>query len=180
MVALIGQGKEIQSTTLVSTLSEERSKVVTQTEYAENLQKAGFTYNPESEHLFVCAVSANDSVKNEVLYAIGVFNFTRFLLKDFDLNVRQLNDSLYAVGVSGLVSLDESLWYQNNLLGDPNVRKVLSNTSYKAFVISVDNFKSIFDKESMLKYLEFYRENQLELEESEVISELKQSSGFVE
>jgi hypothetical protein len=32
----------------------------------------------------------------------------------------------------------------------------------------------------MLKYLEFYRENQLELEESEVISELKQSSGFVE
>ena len=180
MVALIGQGKEIQSTTPVSTLSEERSKVVTQTEYAENLQKAGFTYNPESEHLFVCAVSATDSVKNEVLYAIGVFNFTRFLLKDFDLNVRQLNDSLYAVGVSGLVSLDEALWYQNNLLADQNVRKVLSNTSYKAFVISVDNFKSIFDKESMLKYLEFYRENQLELEESEVISELKQSSGFVE
>ena len=72
------------------------------------------------------------------------------------------------------------MWYQNNLLADQNVRKVLSNTSYKAFVISVDNFKSIFDKESMLKYLEFYRENQLELEESEVISELKQSSGFVE
>lgn len=180
MVALIGQGKEIQSTRPISTLSEERTKVVTQTEYAENLQKAGFTYNPESEHLFICAVSGNDSIKNEVLYAIGMFNFTRFLLKDFDLNVRQLNDSLYAVGVSGLVSLDEAIWYQNNLMSDEQLRATMQGISYKAFVISEDNFKSIFDKESMLKYLEFYRENQLKIEESDIISKIEASAGFVE
>lgn len=180
MVALIAQGKEMQSVATVSGLEEERAKVVSETEYAENLQKAGFTYNPESEHLFICLVSGSDSIKNQVLYSVGTFNFTRFLLKDFDLHVRQLEDSLFAVAVSGLVSLDEAVWYQNNLLSDGLFRQTLKEVSYKAFVISTDNYRSIFDKESVLKYLEFYRENQLEIEESEVISELKQSSGFVE
>ncbi|MBQ2026211.1 MAG: tetratricopeptide repeat protein [Paludibacteraceae bacterium] len=180
MVALIGQGKEIQSVASVSGLAEERAKVVTETEYAENLQKAGFTYNPESQHLFICLVSGNDSIKNQVLYNIGVFNFTRFLLKDFDLQVRALSDSLHAVAVSGLVSLDEAVWYQNNLLSDAQFKQALQGVSYKAFVISTENFRAIFDKESVLKYLEFYRENQLKLEESDIISELKQSAGFVE
>jgi tetratricopeptide (TPR) repeat protein len=180
MVALIAQGKEIQSVASVSGLEEERAKVVSQAEYAENLQKAGFTYHPESEHLFICLVTGSDSIKNQVLYSVGAFNFTRFMLKDFDLHVRQLEDSLFAVAVSGLVSLDEAVWYQNNLLSDGLFRQTLKEVSYKAFVISTDNYRSIFDKESVLKYLEFYRENQLEIEESEVISELKQSSGFVE
>jgi hypothetical protein len=144
------------------------------------LQKAGFTYNPESQHLFICLVSGNDSIKNQVLYNIGVFNFTRFLLKDFDLQVRALSDSLHAVAVSGLVSLDEAVWYQNNLLSDAQFKQALQGVSYKAFVISTENFRAIFDKESVLKYLEFYRENQLKLEESDIISELKQSAGFVE
>ena len=179
MVALIGQGKEIQSAATVSGLEEERAKVVSQDEFAENLQKAGFTYQPESEHLFICAVSGNDSIKNEVLYTIATFNFTRFLLKDFDLNVRQLNDSLHAVAVSGLTNLDEAVWYQNNLMSDALVRTTLQGASYKAFVISTDNFRSIFDKESMLKYIEFYRENQLKIDESDIINELKQNTGFV-
>lgn len=180
MVALVGQGKEIQSAATVSGLAQERAKVVTQTQYAENIQKAGFTYDPQSEHLFVCLISGNDSIKNQVLYNVGVFNFTRFLLKDYDLQVRTLNDSLHAVGVAGLVSLDEAVWYQNNLLSDAQFRQALAGVSYKAFVISTQNYRTIFDKESVLKYLEFYRENQLKLEESAIINELKQSSGFVE
>ncbi len=179
MVALIGQGKEIQSAATVSGLEEERAKVVSQDEFAENLQKAGFTYEPDSEHMFICAVAGNDSTKNEVLYAIATFNFTRFLLKDFDLNIRQLNDSLHAVAVSGLTNLDEAIWYQNNLMNDAFVRTTLQDVSYKAFVISNDNFRSIFDKESMLKYIDFYRENQLKIDESELINELKQNTGFV-
>lgn len=180
MVALLEQGKELQSPAAVSGLAEERAKVVSQTEYAENIQKAGFTYNPDSEHLFICLVSGSDSTKNEVLYQIGMFNFTRFLLKDYDLQVRQLNDSLHAIGVIGLAHLNEAIWYQNNLLSDKFFREVLKDISYKAFVISTENYRSIFDKESVLKYLEFYRENQLKLEESDVISELNKSAGFVE
>ena len=87
---------------------------------------------------------------------------------------------MYAVGVSGLVSLDEAVWYQNNLMSDEQLRATMQGISYKAFVISEDNFKSIFDKESMLKYLEFYRENQLKIEESDIISKIEASAGFVE
>lgn len=180
MLALLEQGKEIQSAGASTGLAEERAKVVTETEYAENLQKAGFTYNPESEHLFICLVAGGDSIKNEVLYQIGVFNFTRFLLKDYDLQVRQLNDSLHAIGVLGLTHLNEAVWYQTNLLSDKVFKETLQHISYKAFVISTENYRSIFDKESVLKYLDFYRENQLKLEESDVISELNKSAGFVE
>jgi hypothetical protein len=177
IVALMEQGKEVQSSFSVTDIQEQRKQtMVTEEEFATNIQKAGFSYDPESAHIFICIVEGEEDVKNRVLYSIAQFNFSRFLIKDFDLAVRKLDDGGYAIAVKGLMHLKEANWYQNMILTDANIASVLAEVEHKAFVISEDNFIKIFDKESVQKYLDFVNQNQLEVTDSE---EIEKEIGFV-
>lgn len=177
MVALMEQGKEVQSSFSVTEIQQQREQtIVTEEEFATNIQKAGFSYDPESAHIFICIVEGEEDVKNKVLYSIAQFNFSRFLIKDFDLSVRKLDDGGFAIAVKGLMHLKEANWYQNMILTDANISSVLGEVEYKAFVISEDNFIKIFDKESVQKYLDFVNQNQLEVTDSE---EIEKEIGFV-
>ena len=177
IIALMEQGKEVQSSFSVTDIQEQRKQaMVTEEEFATNIQKAGFSYDPESAHVFICIVDGEEDAKNKVLYAIAHFNFSRFLIKDFDLAVRKLDDGGYAIAVKGLMHLKEANWYQNMILTDANIASVLGEVQHKAFVISEDNFIKIFDKESVQKYLDFVNQNQLEVTDSE---EIEKEIGFV-
>lgn len=177
IIALMEQGKEVQSSFSVTDIQEQRKQaMVTEEEFATNIQKAGFSYDPESAHIFICIVDGEEDAKNKVLYAIAHFNFSRFLIKDFDLAVRKLDDGGYAIAVKGLMHLKEANWYQNMILTDANIASVLAEVQHKAFVISEDNFIKIFDKESVQKYLDFVNQNQLEVTDSE---EIEKEIGFV-
>lgn len=179
MVALAGQGNEIQSGSMVSTISAERTAVVvSEEEYADALQKAGFTYDPLGKHLFVILMECDEKQKNDILFSIAGYNFTRFMIKSYDLEVRNYEQGLFALAVSGMDNLDESIWYQDNLLSDLDVRTALKDVNYRAFAISVDNYGKIFDKESSDKYIEFYQSNSLEIKQSE-INAVRESTGFV-
>ena len=177
IVALMEQGKEVQSSFSVTEIQEQREQVlVTEEEFATNIQKAGFSYDPESPHIFICIVEGEEDAKNRVLYSIAQFNFSRFLIKDFDLSVRKLDDGGFAIAVKGLMHLKEANWYQNMLLSDASIVSILNEIEHKAFVISEDNFIKIFDKESVQKYLDFVNQNQLEVTDSE---EIEKEIGFV-
>lgn len=177
IVALMEQGKEVQSSFSVTDIQEQREQtIVTEEEFATNIQKAGFSYDPESAHIFICIVEGEEDAKNRVLYSIAQFNFSRFLIKDFDLVVRKLDDGGYAIAVKGLMHLKEANWYQNMILTDAGMVSVLNEIEHKVFVISEDNFIKIFDKESVQKYLDFVNQNQLEVTDSE---EIEKEIGFV-
>lgn len=177
MIALMEQGKEIQSSFSVTEIQEERRQViVTEEEFAANIQKAGFSYDPDNAHMFICFIDGDENAKNKVLFALANFNFSRFLIKDFDLSVRELGENGYAIAVKGLLHLKEAIWYQNMVLSDSNIVSILNEVEHKAFVISEDNFVKIFDKESVQKYLDFILENNLEVTNSE---EIEKEIGFI-
>lgn len=180
MVALVGQGKEIQSVKPVSNIDMRREAIiVSQNEYAEAIQRAGFEYNPDDTHSFIIVVEGSAEQKNKVLFAMAQYNFTRFMIKDFDFKVKALEDSVFAIGVSPMSSLDEAVWYQNQVMADSGVKESLQGVAYRAFVISDSNFIKVFDKESMIKYIDFYMDNNLKVNESEVLRKLEEESGFV-
>ncbi len=180
MVALVGQGKEIQSVKPVSTINMQREAViVSQNEYADAIQRAGFEYNPDDTHSFIIVVEGGVEQKNKVLFSLAQYNFTRFMIKDFDFRVKELSDSIYAIGVTPLSSLDEAVWYQNQVLQDEGVKASLQGIAYRAFVISDSNFIKVFDKESMIKYIDFYMDNNLKVNESEVLRKLEEESGYI-
>jgi len=182
IIALMGQGKEIAIGTSapVSTISKQREAViVSQEEYAEAIKKAGFEYNPNDQHSFIIVIFGSEEQKNATLFALAQYNFTRFMIKDFDFRVKELNDGIYAIAVTPMSSLDEAVWYQNSVLSDSGVAASLKDVEYKAFVISDDNFIKVFDKESLIKYIEFYQQNNLVVKESDIIQKLEDESGFV-
>lgn len=180
MIALVGQGREVVNASPVATITSQREAIiVSQAEYADAIQRAGFEYNPNDSHLFILVIEGDENQKNRALYAMASYNFTRFMIKDFDFKVKELEDSLYAISVYPLSSLDEAVWYQNSLLDDGGVKAALDGVAYQAFVISSDNYIKVFDKESMLKYIEFYRSNNLQVKESEVIRQMEEESGYV-
>lgn len=177
MIALMEQGKEVQSSFSITEIQEQRKQViVTEEEFASNIQKAGFSYNPDNAHMFICFVDGEEVDKNKVLYSIAQFNFSRFLIKDFDISVRELDDAGYAIAVKGLLHLKEAVWYQDMILSDNRIASILNELEHKTFVISEDNYIKIFDKESVQKYLDFVEQNQLEVTNSE---EIEKEIGFV-
>lgn len=180
MIALVGQGREIISATPVSSINMEREAViVSEAEFAEAIERAGFEYNPEDSHLFIISINGTEQQKNAVLFAMAEYNFTRFMIKDFDFKVKTLEDDLFAISVFPLSSLNEAVWYQNSVLADPGVAEALKGVKYHAFVISSDNFIKVFDRESMLRYIDFYLDHNLQVKESDVIQQLEENSGFV-
>lgn len=179
MIALMKQGQEPQSSLSHSNLLAERTSVVTEQVFAENIAKAGFVYEPQDNHLFVLIVNTDSITRNTLIFNIASYNFTRFLIKELDIQVKELDDVSVAIAISGLDNLSEAIWYQKTLLADSTVTKQLQKTDYKGFVISEYNFSSVTNTESLERYFEFYRTNNLQITEPNTIKQLEQESGFV-
>ena len=179
MIALINQGQEILSTPSNGNLLAQRETIVSEEKFAENIAKAGFKYEPETKHIFVLLIQGSEDEKNSMVFEIASYNFTRFMIKDFDMQVRKLDEKLYAIAVMGLENLAEAAWYQKSVLGNNSIQETLKGINYKGFVISEANFKGVFDKETLQKYLQFYINNNLEVKEPDVVKKLEEESGFV-
>lgn len=181
MAALAAQGREVmQAVPTASSITENRTgKLVSRQEFAENIQRAGFVYDPADRHTFIIMASCTEEQKNMILFAVATYNFSRFLIKDYDLQVRPLGDDMYAVVVAGMENLDEAVWYQNSLMSDSELNKTLSGLEYKAFPISDVNLRSVIDRETAEKYVEFYQSNNLKIDESETINKIEEEAGFV-
>ncbi|MBP6230583.1 MAG: tetratricopeptide repeat protein [Paludibacteraceae bacterium] len=179
MIALMQQGQEPQAEVSHGSLLTERVTAVTVQEFAENIAKAGFVYEPTDNHLFVFVVKADESKRNALVFDIASYNFTRFLIKELDIVVKAIDEETYAIAISGLDNLAEAIWYQKALLADKGLTENLQNVDYKGFVISAYNYASVIDVASLDRYLEFYRANNLRITEQKMIQELQQKAGFV-
>jgi tetratricopeptide (TPR) repeat protein len=179
MIALMQQGQEPQSSVSHGTLLAERVSVVTEKLFAENIAKAGFTYEPNDSHLFVLVVETDLLTQNALVFDIASYNFTRFLIKELDIQVKEIDEKTTAIAISGLDNLSEAVWYQKTLLADNAVTKQLQKVNYKGFVISSYNYSSVTNTESLERYFEFYSTNNLQITEPIIIKQLEQQSGFV-
>ncbi len=180
MIALMIQGNEPQAGVSHGSLIAERITVVTEDIFAQNIQKAGFVYQPQDKHLFVILAKAPEQWQNNLIFELASYNFTRFLIKELDILTRKIDDETVAIAISGLDNLAEAIWYQNTILGNNDIATKLQQADYKGFVISETNFSTLRDKESLERYFTFYRDNNLVVSEQQTIIELQQKAGFID
>lgn len=126
-----------------------------------------FSSNPNAPYLFVLETDTAKVNANRLLYTAAMYNFTKFLVKDFDLSMRK-----GVLTVSGLDNLEEALWYSNGIFEDDGIRKLLNATEYKYYLISAENSDLIGLKFSMEEYEKFYNDSILSVRNSR-----KPSSG---
>lgn len=111
MLSLMNQGLESQKGGSTSSLEELRQKQVEEEQKQAEEELAAVV--PEAVNRVLITLPKNESSLNKLLYEVALYNFSQFMIKDFDLDT-QLNYSATeaALVISGFDSADEVIWYK--------------------------------------------------------------------
>ncbi len=152
------------SQTTMAGLLEKRDNLLSQfniqalEEIDETTEKTNQLYlqDTEARHYFVLMIPIEKVDKDQLLYDIARFNFTKFLIKDFDLTWAEMNSDTAFLVVNGFNGIDEGLWYQRTFMLDEGIYKILSTIAYQRYVITDRNFRALLTSLKFKKYLDFY------------------------
>ena len=108
-----------------------------------NTPKGMFTIDKTAKHQFLLLPKEDDiEMLNKLLYDLAAYNFTKFMVKEFDLEVGK-RDGRDFVAVTGFENLEEALWYERLLLAEPLFQGRVTMNVCDRVVISEDNLKQI-------------------------------------
>jgi hypothetical protein len=138
MIALMGQGAESQS--VATTSLQDRRIVETEeaNEQADSTLQFSKETNMASEVLIL--VPNDEKVLNTLLYQVALYNFSQFMIKDFDLKqLPMFAKEQGALQIAGFDSLEEALWYCNMLQKNSELTAWLNSLEADIIAITTDN-----------------------------------------
>ena len=117
-----------------------------------NDSTATFTLAPNEPHYFLL-VYATDSVSgNQLLFNVAKFDFSNFLVKDFDLEVMTFNEISILV-VKGFNNFDELVHYRKVMTDDP---EFVIPDGVRPVMISTHNFDLLLQGRTFEEYFDFF------------------------
>lgn len=118
ILALIKQGRKQVAQTGTDDINGRRRQEA-QTELAAiQGQSDSLSISTGERHDIIFVPKINDKkILNTMLYDIAVYNFNKFMVKDFDFDTRKVGNKELII-VSGMESLEEAKWYKNIILTD--------------------------------------------------------------
>ena len=155
MLALMGQGAESQTGGDIASLQERRQ--IEQNNLEEEQDSiVAFSMNTNEPAFVLLVMPREEKRLNTVLYEVALYNFSQFMIKDFDL--KQL--PMFSVGeaalqVAGFSSLDEAIWYENMLKKNAQVMQVLQENEVQILSITHTNFELIGKHFTFQEYLDW-------------------------
>jgi len=90
-----------------------------------------------------------------LLYNIAAYNFTRFMVKDFDLVTAKLDDTQNTLSVTNFESYDETEWYVNSIASDTSLSALLNEMNARKVIISEQNYgllRTLFGLDEYMAY----------------------------
>ena len=138
MLALMGQGAESQvgDVSSLQTRREEETQIA-----STDTIEISFDENRNASSVVLLLIERDEQKLNQLLYDVALFNFSQFMIKDFDLNQQPNFDAnLSAVIISGFEKMDEAEWYRNMLLKNPEFSIKITNDNIQVMCISLGNF----------------------------------------
>lgn len=160
ILALIDQGEQAQrNTSSTSDLASKRRQAAQQmlaaSDNSENAPSS-FSEDIQSPYYFILIPKKENTKElNKLLYDLAAFNFSRFMIKNFDLQKGIVNGT-NAILVSGFSGLKETLWYENMLLSDRQFQGRVTFDVCNRLIISDNNLKLIGTKFTLDDYNKFY------------------------
>ena len=153
ILALVKQGQEVQTGKSGGSLIARREES-TKTEINE-ISPQQFSVDKSEKHrmLFIC--DANQDNMNKLLYNIASFNFSRFMIKNFDLVVTKMDSAQSSLSVTNFESYDEAVWYQNSIATDSVLTKLMNDFHVRKVIISESNYALLKTTFNLKDYLAF-------------------------
>ncbi|MBP1676663.1 MAG: hypothetical protein H6Q20_1222 [Bacteroidetes bacterium] len=139
ILALIKQGREATSGTSHGSLLARREEIVKKEE-AFSETRMDFSTDKMQRHRLVFITSAGKTDVNTLLYNIAAYNFTRFMVKDFDLVLSQPDSTKSYISVTNFDSYNEAEWYVSSITADPSMGALLKRLNVAEIVISEQNY----------------------------------------
>ena len=133
MLAMLGQGMESQKGGATSDLAELRgqSDKEEEAEAGDTAQQWSDDRKQPSVVLLIMQ-TANEEALNELLYEVALFNFSQFLIRDFDLQKLPVWGEGCAVRISGFADLDEAEWWVDLVQKNEEMKVVLAGIEIKS------------------------------------------------
>jgi hypothetical protein len=158
MLALMGQGAESQQDSSTSSLRSRRNVVENSVQPIDTT----IQFNPERAMpaMVLMVIPQNEKLLNDLLYEVALFNFTQFMIKDFDLKQRPMFTSEQsALQITGFISLDEAEWYKGLLDNNTDLNSKLQALGVQIICITEANNELLGNPFSVVDYLLFLKES---------------------
>ncbi len=158
LLAMLAQGRESQNGKSQGDLRALREEEISE-EMKNASEEKQFTYDPTEKYLFVVVVPTESASMdiNKWQFNIATYNFSKFLIKDYDLEKRNYDATHDLMVVKFFENETEALWYQNGICNDNYFGKKLSENGINHFIISESNYKLMFYPFSMEEYFKFQK-----------------------
>ena len=134
-----------------------RSAVLNQTEES---QPKSFSDERNTPYVFLLAYQPDSVNGNQLLFEMAKFNFTTYLVRNFDINVEEI-DGLCRMSVKGFRSYDEAVVYAHDVLSQTQITRLLGKS--RAIVVSEQNLALLGTQFTYDEYAQYYNKHFLPL-----------------
>ena len=155
MLALVNQGKAVAQGGTYGSLFA-RQQAAAEAQIVEKSMQ--FANTLDGRHFVIMPVAGDSTVKlNTVQFRLAAFNFSHFVLKDFDLEIQKLSPNERLIIISDFNSFSDAMHYQDVLKEDSNLDNLLRSNAIYPTVISEENLRNLQAGMSLADYTSFYQ-----------------------
>lgn len=123
---------------------------------SDSIAARKFVAERNTDFTFMIVYSPDSLNENQLLFELARFNFSNFLVRNFDIVIDELN-GLHRMKVSGFRNYDEALQYARQLYKNPKVMSIASKG--RAIIISDSNIELLGTQYSYNDYDKFYEQH---------------------
>ena len=125
MLAMMGQGMESKKGGSTGTLADKRGQVTEEQPEEETQTQQWSDDRKQPSVVLLRMAQADEQALNELLYEVALFNFSQFLIRDFELQKMPVLGEGCALRVSGFADMDEADWWIGLVRKDTHMQGVL-------------------------------------------------------
>jgi hypothetical protein len=132
MLAMMGQGMESKKGGATGSLADLREQSETEPQEEESAAQEWSEDRKQPSLVLLVLPKSDEQALNELLYEVALFNFSQFLIRDFDLQKMPVFGEGCALRVSGFADMDEAEWWVDLIRKNPEMQSVLQQVEIKA------------------------------------------------
>ena len=130
MLAMMGQGLESQKGGATGSLADLRGQSTTDQAADTTATEQQWSDDRKQPSVVLLRMSqCSEQALNDLLYEVALFNFSQFLIRDFDLQKMPVLGEGCAIRVSGFQDLDEAEWWIGLVEKDEQMKALISAPS---------------------------------------------------
>ena len=132
MLAMLGQGMESQKGGATSDLADLRNQTDTDDQSPATDENTWSEDRKQPSVVLLILPTAEEEPLNELLYEVALFNFSQFLIRDFDLQKMPVFGEGSALRISGFTDMDEAEWWIDLVQKNDEMKPILQGIQIKA------------------------------------------------